>query len=177
MTNRRPPAFALAAILLVAVWGVSAAASAAHVGAVPPFPDVRPNPALPLRPVESTPLPFPGLLGTTAVVQDQVHPLFPQDGSVFPNSSIVTLGWTLPDRRVIPESARVYPDFFEVVLNSDTNPPVTIKKVFTYHMHEKTLHGLFNIVVPGRYQWQVAAVMPGGQRIKSPTRIFQVLRK
>lgn len=165
------------AFAVVAAWAVSGAAFAAHVGSVPPFPDLRPNPALPLRPVEVNPLPFPGLLSTNAVVQDQVHPLFPQDGSIFPNSSVVTLGWTLPDWRVIPESARVFPDFFEVVLNSDTNPPVVIKKVFTYHMHEKTFHGLFNIVVPGRYQWQVAAVMPGGRRIKSPNRTFLVLRR
>lgn len=147
----------------------------AHSGSVPPMPDERPNPALPLRPVETNPLPHPGLVSRTAVIQDQVHPLFPQDGAIFPDLSIVTLGWMLPDRRILPDEARIFPDRFEVVVTSDTMPPVVIRKVFPYNRYQMTFNGLFNIPRPGRYQWQVAAIMPGGRVIKAPNRVFTVL--
>ncbi|MDR0361587.1 MAG: hypothetical protein LBJ46_02715 [Planctomycetota bacterium] len=159
-------------VLLVAVPPVFAA----HSGAVPPMPDVRPNPALPLRPVETPRLPFPGMVDSSAVVQDRVHPMYPQDGAAYPNGGVVTLGWTLPDRRVLPDELRIVPDRFELVVANDRGEP-PIRKILPFTLKSAVYHCLVSVPGSGRYQWQVAAIMPSGEVIKAPNRVFTVLPK
>lgn len=161
----------LAFVVMAAGLSMSTA-QAAYLGTIPPFPDMPPNTALQKRPIEAPDFPHPGLLSNSAVRPDQIHPLFPPDGVIFTLGSIVTIGWTPMDKVVLPDSARITPLWYEVEFAVDGHYE---KKIIPYDRHRKMYHCLFHAVRPGRYQWQVAEIMPGGRRVKAPNRAFTVL--
>ncbi len=163
------------AAFLLLVWS-SPAAHAAAGGVLVPFPAKGEDRARPKRPVLPENMTFPGTLGSSPVVPVQVHPLFPNDGAVFPPNAAITLSWRMPDEEAMPATLRIAPKYFQVVITSHTHPVTTTVKNFPYHGKESTYHGLFNATISGRYGWQVTAVMDDESIIKSPARYFIVNR-
>lgn len=159
--------------LLLLVW-MCPAAHAAAAGVLEPFPDEAVDRSRHMRPVLPGDMPFPGLMSSNAVIPVQIHPLFPNDGAVFPPNAAVTLGWRMPDEEALPASLRRVPKFFQVQLTSHTHPVVTTVKYFPYNGKRPAYHGVFNIAASGRYGWQTTAIMDDGSIIRSPARYFVV---
>lgn len=167
--SRRSAALAL---LLLALTGPAVHAAAA--GVLEPFPDRAEDRARHMRPTLPENMPFPGLLGSSPAIPTQVHPLYPNDGAVFPPAAAVTLSWRMPDRKAMPDSLRAVPKYFQVQVIGHIHPASRTVKYFPYNGKRPTYHGIFNIAASGRYTWQITAVMDDGSIIKSPARYFVV---
>lgn len=162
------------ALLTLFVWLLPQTVSAAAHGALVPLPDRPSDPGRHKRPVLTDPLIFPGVIGSGAVIPDQVHPAYPQDGAIFPPSAAVTLSWILPDRKTLPETARMVPKFFQVTMTSNTKPVVHIVKTFPFNGEKPVYNGLFFPPVSGKYGWQATVFFENGAMSKSPARYFIV---
>lgn len=164
--------FVVAAFLLL-FW-LTPAVYAAAAGVLVPFPDKGEDPARPKRPVLPGKMLFPGTLSPSPAVPVQVHPLFPQDGAIFPPGAAATVAWRMPDEEALPDTLRITPKYFRVELIGHTYPVTHVVKYFPYNGKKPTFHGIFNSLVSGKYSWQVTAVMDDASIIKSPARYFIV---
>lgn len=169
---RRVKRLAVAAFLLVA--GLSPAVYAAAAGVLVPFPDRGEDRARHKRPVLPGKMTFPGTVNPSPAVPVQVHPLFPNDGAIFPPNAAITFGWRMPDEQAMPETLKKEPKYFRVQLTSHTHPVRTTIKYFPYNGKQADYSGIFNAPIPGRYGWQTTAVMDDDSIIKSPARYFIV---
>jgi hypothetical protein len=160
-------------VFLLLLWATPAVYAAA-AGVLVPFPDEGEDPARRKRPVSSEDMTFPGTINDSPVVPVQVHPLYPNDGAIFPPNAAITVSWRMPDEEALPDSLRKVPKYFRVELVSHTYPGTTTVKYFPYIGKSDAYNGIFNAPTPGRYGWQTTAVMNDGSIIKSPARYFVV---
>ncbi len=117
---------------------------AAAAGVLVPFPDKGEDRARHKRPLMPENMTFPGTISPSPVVPVQVHPIYPNDGAIFPPGAAVTVSWRMPDDIALPPAVRRKPKYFRVEMTSHTHPMTTTVKFFPYHSKESTYHGIFN---------------------------------
>ena len=164
---------ALALYALLSAFGVSTAHGAA-AGSVAPTPGSRSRLVLPPKSVDTRKMRQPGLLSASPAKLDMVHLLFPQDGAIFPNNSTVTLGWLPPGEEVLADTVRNAPESYDIEITREDGVFMNVRMP-SYGEH-RSFSGMVTPPGPGKYQWQIISIMPGGQRISSQNRVFTVLQ-